>query len=189
MKTTHLFILFCIVVCIQLFIPAQMIWDQESILTSGTKFKFKTRPIDPSDPFRGKYIHLNYELNRAKVKDTTMVTGDRIYVYFRKDANGFAQLDGISKELLKTEKEYVITFVNYVIEDVIHFRLPFESFYMEESKAKEAEIATQRFNRNDSLTNVYAEVYIKNGNSVLQNVFINEMPLQQYVEKQRLLSE
>ena len=56
MKTLYIFILFIIVVCAQLFVPSQMIFQQEDVLKTGTAFKFKTQPVDPSDPFKGKYI-------------------------------------------------------------------------------------------------------------------------------------
>ncbi|MFE3848617.1 GDYXXLXY domain-containing protein [Flavobacterium sp. LB3P45] len=41
-----------------MFVPLQMIFNQENIINTGTKFKFQTVPLDPHDAFRGKYITL-----------------------------------------------------------------------------------------------------------------------------------
>ena len=47
-----IFPLFILVALAQLFVPAKMILDREDVLSTGTAFNFKTRPIDPTDPFR-----------------------------------------------------------------------------------------------------------------------------------------
>ena len=62
-------ILFLLVALAQLFVPAQMIYNQEDILDTGKLVKFQCEPIDPNDPFRGKYITLNFKENRIKVKN------------------------------------------------------------------------------------------------------------------------
>lgn len=41
MKTIHIFIVFILVAVAQLILPAQMIFNQEDILKTGTAFKFK----------------------------------------------------------------------------------------------------------------------------------------------------
>lgn len=64
-----LFILFITVVIAQLFIPVKIILNKEDILKTGTAFKFKTAPIDPTDPFRGEYIILNFDENEFKIED------------------------------------------------------------------------------------------------------------------------
>ena len=46
--------LFVLMVVAQIFVPARMIWKQERMLAKGTEFKFLTRTVDPSDPFRGQ---------------------------------------------------------------------------------------------------------------------------------------
>lgn len=70
MKTIHIFLIFVLVAALQLFIPAQMILKQETILKKGTAYKFKAQPVDPSDPFKGKYINLNYEIDSFKTNDS-----------------------------------------------------------------------------------------------------------------------
>ena len=56
-------VLFVLVALAQLYVPAKMIWDQEDVLKNGSEYKFKTDPVDPNDPFRGKYITLSFDNN------------------------------------------------------------------------------------------------------------------------------
>ncbi|WP_299366528.1 GDYXXLXY domain-containing protein [Winogradskyella sp.] len=190
MKKKHILIMFCVVALIQLFVPAQMIYNQEKVLNDGKAYKFKTRPIDPNDPFRGKYITLRYEINSFKTRDTTWRRGDAVYVYL-KDSLGYAQIDTISKYKLNLKTDYVVakathfrSFKNYSNKSArIHFDLPFNRFYMEEYKAKPAEDAI-RVRRNDTdLKDVYSLVYVKDGEAVLENVFINDVPIIDYIKE------
>lgn len=56
-----------ILVAVQLVVPASMIYNAEAIIAKGTEYKFITTPIDPTDPFRGKYITLSYRENRFQI--------------------------------------------------------------------------------------------------------------------------
>ena len=97
MKTIHIFILFVIVAAAQLFIPAQMIFNKESIINNGAVYKFKTQPVDPSDPYRGKYINLNYEIDSFVTNDSLWERKDKVYVYLDIDSLGFAKVNTVSK--------------------------------------------------------------------------------------------
>ncbi len=190
MKTIHVFIIFIVLAIIQLFIPAQMIFNQESILNNGTAYKFKTQPIDPTDPFRGKFITLSYDVNSASTKDKSWQRYDDVYVYIKTDSLGFAELDTVSKQKLEITNDYVFATVsrfndkNWNIESGyrLYFNLPFDRFYMEESKAYDAELAYRKAQSDSIPNNTYALVYVKDGEAVLDNVFINDVPIAQYVE-------
>lgn len=184
MKTLHIFIIFIIVALVQLFIPAKMILIQEDVLTTGTAYKFKTQPVDPSDPFRGKYITLNYDINSAKTDDSLWYRKDNVYVYLNKDNLGFAELYKVSKEPLDIKNDYVIAEVNRFNKNTqkVNFNLPFNRFYMEESKAKPAEDAYRKAQRDSVPNNIYGLVYIKDGEAVLNDVIINDVSIAKYVE-------
>ena len=93
---------------VQWFVPLNMIMQQETVLKEGTPFKFKTQPIDPNDPFRGKFVVLNYEANRIAVKDGQLwVGGEPVFVKIEADAQGFAQITGLEKIEPLGEKNYV----------------------------------------------------------------------------------
>lgn len=187
MKTTHIFIIFLVVVILQLLVPAKMIFDKEAILKTGTVYKFKTQPIDPSDPFRGKYVTLNYELNTAESMDTTLKRGDKIFVYLETDSLGFAELHSISKTKKSTDRDFVEAKVQWynLKNKSLRFQLEFNRYYMEEFKAKPAEDIYRTYNRRgDTINETYALVAVKVGDAVLKDVFINDKPILHYINTQ-----
>lgn len=174
--------LIVLVFCLQLFVPARMIFRQENTLKTGVPYKFKTRPIDPNDPFRGKYITLNYEANSFKTNENGWENySGMVYVYLFQNEAGFAQVKTVSKTPLDLPEDYIIAQSNYTYNCTIYFELPFNRFYMNENKAYDAEISVMRAQR-DSLKNCYGLVYLKDGIGVLDNVFIDGMDLKKYVK-------
>lgn len=185
MKPIHIFSIFVVVVLAQLFVPIQMIFDQENIISTGTAYKFKTRPVDPSDPFKGKYIWLDYEMNSAASMDSTWTSGQSIFVTLKTDSLGFAMVKEVSKEAPKGG-DYIKANVDWYNKNVrkVLFTLPFNEFYMNETKAYEAELAHARAQRDSIPNNTYALVYVLKGKGVLDNVFINDIPVATYIEKE-----
>lgn len=179
---------FVLIALIQLYIPAKMILDQEDILTTGIIYKFKTAPIDPTDPFRGKYITLNYDNNTIEIEnDSIWKRNQQVFVLIRNDKNGFACIDTVLAEDPQNNRDYFkakIRFIRRNEPKKLTLAFPFDRYYMEETKAYEAEIA-YRETHVDSSQNTYALVAIKNGESVLKDVLINNVPIKEFVEKQR----
>lgn len=185
MKTIHIFMLFIVVSVAQIAVPTQMILNQESIIKSGKPYKFKTQPVDPSDPYRGKYITLNYEIDSFTTNDSTWNRKDKAYIYLGTDSLGFAKINEVSKAPLQTDKDFVIAEVNWydTHKKALHFSLPFDRYYMEESKAYDAEVAVRENQREAVKNNTYALVYVKDGEAVLNDVIIDNVSIKDYVEK------
>jgi len=188
MKTTYTIIIFIVVVLMQLFIPAQMILNQESILKTGKAYKFKTQPVDPSDPFKGKYINLNYDINSFKTNDSLWEQNEPIYVYLETDSLGYAKIDDVSKDVLfENKNDYVRVktgyYDNYSKNLIIQF--PFNKYYMEETKAYDAEVAVRNRQRDSMPNNTFALVYVKDGEAVLSDVIIDDISIKDYVEKEQ----
>lgn len=176
-----LFLLFAV----QLFVPAQMVYQQEDALDTGTAYKFKTQPIDPSDPFRGKFIVLNYEMDSFETTDQTWNDyKGNVFVYLKTDAKGFAAVKTVSKTQLDTPDDYFTAESNYNFNGKVNFDIPFDRFYMNENKAYDAEISVRQAQR-DTTQICYGLVYVKNGAAVLENVFIDDTPIQEFVEEYR----
>lgn len=190
MKTIHLFIAFILIALAQIFIPVQMIRNQESIIDTGVAYKFKTRPVDPTDPFRGKYINLNYDVNTFKTKDTLWAYQQEVYVYLETDSLGFAKASQVSKVQLDVDKDYVMAIANWYNknEQQLHFRLPFNRYYMEETKAYDAEVAVRNRPGDSIQHTTYALVYVKGGEAVLGDVIIDEISIKDYVENKEGLN-
>ncbi|MCT4638134.1 MAG: GDYXXLXY domain-containing protein [Bacteroidales bacterium] len=185
-KKKIIILVFILVALTQLYIPASMIWEKEDIIESGTEFKFRTAPVDPSDPFRGKYITLNYKDNTFKCTDESLwKKGDKAFVSLITDKDGFAKIGDVSKHKPEDNNSYLKAKIGHVTQDgsnMLTIEYPFNRFYMEESKAELAEILYQMVQRDSSAT-TYALVVIKKGNAVLKDVLIDEVSIVDKVEE------
>ena len=169
----------------QWYVPLNMIMQQENILKEGTAFKFKTEPIDPNDPFRGKYIVLNYEANEIEVpQNTDLYTTESVFVKIQNGSDGFAEIAGLEKMAPTANIPYVkaiiISASSNETTKTLRVAYPFERFYMEESKAPKAEALFRDIWR-DSTINVYGLVVINEGKAVLQDVMVDGVPIKDAV--------
>ncbi len=185
MHKSALIVGFILVVLIQLAVPASMIFEREQVLQDGTVYLFKTRPVDPTDPFRGKYIVLNYEANNIVVSDVNgYARGAEVFVTFEVGEDGFAETSSISTVPPTHTKTYLKTTVSHLNEHTqrVYVDLPFNRYYMEETKAPEAERMYNEANREEDKLHAHAAVSIQSGKAVLQEVFIDDMPIKAYLE-------
>jgi len=186
---------FIIMVLMQLYVPAKMIWDKETVVVSGVEYKFKTAPVDPADPFRGKYIRLRYD-SETVVVDTTLdwERGELVYAVLNNDEDGFAKIDTLLKEQPNNGQDYISVEVRYAsspairkrypsrnYKNTILIKYPFDRFYMEESKAYDAEVSAREA-RIDTTNLIYALINVKDGDSVLRDVLIDGVPIQEVVK-------
>ena len=180
-----IFLAFIVVALVQIYVPARIILDRTIVLNSGKEFKFKTAPIDPNDPFRGKYINLNFNDNTIGIQSKEhWARGETVFVLLTTDNNGFAKIRSVSKAKPSDTRDFLKAKVDHVIYDgsKLFIEYPFERFYMEESKAYDAELT---YNRTlpDTSQVAYALVNIKNGESVLKDVMINGISIVEIVKQ------
>lgn len=179
---------FTLVALVQLYVPAKMIWDSEDVLNTGTEFKFKTAPIDPNDPFRGKYITLSYDENTVEVpNEQDWVIGESIYVSLITGKDGFAKILLISKTKPTDNQDFIKAKVMFVTENgsnKLTIDYPFDTYYMEESKAYDAELTYRRSQRDTSKI-TYALINIKNGDAILKDVMIDGTSIKEIVKANR----
>ena len=180
----NILLLFALVAIAQLFVPLQMIFNQENIINTGTEFKFQTAPIDPYDAFRGKYITLFFKEREITVKDAKKwVNGETVFATIISAKNGFAKISSISKSKPKNTDSYLKLKIGFALNnDKIAIDLPFNRFYMNENVALKAE----KIYRESSIkkkNKTYALVAIKNGEAVIKDVRINEVSLKDLANK------
>lgn len=185
MKKTYIYLLFSLMVIAQIAASAQIVYNHEAVITTGNVYKFKTAPIDPSDPFRGKYITLRFDINHFEISHQEYDYNRGVaYAYFSKDAEGFAVLENVSKEKLANSKfDYVKVETTGYYGSHVTFNLPFDRYYMEESKAYDAELLYRENNRRGEDQDVYAVVHIENGTYVLTDVVVNGISIKDAVEE------
>lgn len=184
-----IFPLFIVVALLQLFVPTKMILDRERILNKGKIYKFKTAPIDPTDPFRGKYITLTFAERSISLDSTAKwKRGESLYALLDVDADGYVKLTGISKKKPDSTQDFVKAKAGHVrryINVSVNIEYPFNRYYMEESKAYDAERYTRRRLNVDSTQNVYALVRVIDGESVLQDVMVDDKRIEDLVKEKQ----
>lgn len=183
MKNKNILImLFLFVAMAQLFVPSQMIYNQEDIINTGKLIKFQCEPIDPNDPFRGKYITLNFKESGIKVKNVKeWNSNETIFAKIETAKDGFAKIKSISKTKPNDDSIYLKLKINYITEydgNKIHLDFPFNRFYMNENKAKNAEIAYAESTK-DTTKIAYALVATKNGEAVIKDVLIDNISIKE----------
>ncbi|WP_457616425.1 GDYXXLXY domain-containing protein [Lutibacter sp.] len=179
------FYIFIVIALVQLYVPVQMILRKEKVLDEGVHFKFKTAPIDPSDPFRGKYVKLSFEANTIIVNDKNWTRNEAVYVLIDADSLGYAKIVSVSKELPKNTSNYIkakVSYVSFKSPYRLTIQYPFDRYYMEESKAP---IAEELYREATQLktTIAYALVSVKDGDAVLKDVFIDNTPIKEIIQE------
>lgn len=174
------------VALLQLYVPVNMILGRESILKNGKQYKFKAAPVDPNDPFRGKYIVLQYDARVARVKDKSIWDNEQpLFVVIDTDKDGYAKVDTILKERPFGTKDFIKAKVDYVSYDsLVYIDYPFNRYYMEEHKAPEAEKLYVQSVR-DTSHKTYSLVCIKDGEAVLKDVFIDDKPVNLIIKEEK----
>ncbi|NQX91224.1 MAG: GDYXXLXY domain-containing protein [Flavobacteriales bacterium] len=154
------------------------IWKQESILINGEVLKFRTAPLDPNDFLRGKYVRLSFA-QRSCDCDISLSYDQPVYVTFEMDEDGFAKPKQIHTQI--PEESYLKTKARKSYNsDMCWVELPFNRFYMEESKAPLAESIL----RSRDEETVYAEVMLKDGKARIKDVYVDGQSISEYVALQ-----
>lgn len=138
-------ILLIVLFAIQLAIPGYMIFEQNQILTEGTAYKFKTRPIDPYDPFRGRYVTLAFDANQdviPVVEGADIESEQWVYALLDIDDEGYAVLQGLTDVEPDSGQDYLYLETYYRSYDGgFQVKLPFNRYYASEESAPKIESA------------------------------------------------
>lgn len=175
-------ILFILMVSVQLFVPAFMIWSKEKVVKNGVVYNFKVAPLDPNDPFRGKYIVVNVLANHLEDElGCDWKRGQTAHLIMGIDKDGFAKPLAIQEQRPFGE-DYIEVKIDYVSGKEVFFNYPFDRFYMDEDKAYPAELI---YNESLRYTNefIYALVRVHEGKAVLEDVKINDISLTDLVDQ------
>jgi len=171
-----------LVAAAQLAVPAQMIIQHEEVLRAGTVFKFRTMPVDPYDAFRGRYVSLRIEQTALPVlSGAPWKNGQKVFAMIETDATGFSKLG----ELRATRPEsqpYLTVRVSNIAGPTADVQVPLDRYYMEESLAPAAEKAYREHAR-PSERNAYITVRIRDGLGVIENLWVDGVPIQEFVTR------
>lgn len=176
--------LFVLLALAQLYFPASMIWQQQKTITEGKAYRFETAPVDPNDPFRGKYITLRFTTeNFYSDEIENLPEAGKVFVLLGEDENGLAKIENVQSSQPEANKDYFIAEVDYknLNRGFVNLSFPFDKYYMEESKAYEAEMAHWRARRDTSQL-TYALVMVSEGNTALEDVILDGVSIKEVVE-------
>ena len=170
-----------ILILAQFAIPFSMIQRHENILINGELFKFRTRPIDPADPFQGRYVQLGIDQNYIPYPEDQKPDLNYKAVIFatvERNEEGFAHFTDWSRERpanghflkirYKGQRHVWIPESKKRIYKGMRLDIPFDRYYMEETKAPRAERLAREATRG---TNCWVNVRIINGKAVIEDVF------------------
>ena len=197
-NTRLLFGLFCAAALAQLGVPAWMIAEHERTLATGERFLFRTRPVDPYDAFRGRYVALSFEQGIYKTDDPGKLRrGLVVFALLESDEDGFARIAGLS-ESRPDSGAYIKTRIRDVRQErrmspdgrerepipgswEIRLELPFERFYMEERLAPEAERVV-RERSGAGRQDAYIAVRVRSGIAVIEDLFVGGKPIREFFD-------
>lgn len=159
----------------QWYIPLKMLNNQEVVIKNGKEFHFQTRPVDPYDPFRGKYIDLNFVLNSYEATYIDPSFEGVAYAELGTNANGFATINSIAKQPY-AHSNYLKIDVKNVQSNTAYFELPFNKFFLNEDLAYTAENSVMTLNNEDKLK-CFAKVMVKDGAYSLEDVMLEDQSI------------
>ena len=175
--------LFLCLALAQLAVPASIIVRRELILHYGRQYRFLTAPVDPYDPFRGRYVALNLPANMAPTLPGIQLTsGQGVYALLTEDAAGFATIASLSLTPPGGDT-YFQTSVKYVSGDRVHIAIPFDRYYTDEHLAPAAERAYQHYSRGQT-HEAYITVRVREGLAVLEELYIAGKPLREFLQQE-----
>jgi uncharacterized membrane-anchored protein len=175
----------------------------ERILVSGTPYKIRTEPIDPGDPFRGRYVAVRPAIVVAKpiAPETerllqSIQTGDAVktYVTLATDSEGFARVAGVLREppaagdylaidgatpnfAPRPDKPGESEVTGYTIS------FSFNRYYMNEAAAPMAEDKYVEASRRNAEARAWLNVRVKDGTAVIEGLVIDGVPIEELIRR------
>lgn len=195
-----IFLIFALAIIV---VPLYVIVSSQDILNNGTFYKFRPQAYDPLDPFRGKYLRVNYDTRQIPTEED-FEDGDEVYVSIGVDEEGFAFFEEAftkppkkgdyltSKVLYVSGMEEIRSGVfgrrsNAIVDDdrgnykrMVSIEIPDNmcKYFINEDYALPAEKAFIK-----ERENAYIGVRIKDGQCRLEDIYIKDMPIMEYLKK------
>lgn len=181
MKTARLGI-FVLVAIAQLSVPAILAWGRIQTLAHGRVWKLKTAPVDPEDAVRGRYVMLRFDAEDKYRQAEKLKSADYVYAILKEDVDGFAWIDHLSSSPSPSDSAMKVEPGGYWDEQQ-RVVFPFRYFWLSEKRAPAAEQA-YRENSKRGQQNAFVTIRIRNGDAALEQLFIDNKPLADYLREQ-----
>lgn len=160
-------------------VPVFLIYRGQTTLQQGVQYRFRTAPVDPADPFRGRYVRLDFEAARIVPQGSAreLEADQRAYASLARDAQGDAIVTGLGVTP-PDAGDYLHVQVLWNHGEELQMRLPFDRYYLDERLAPEAERRywagrPGRGDEEDPRRPAYATVRVYKGYAVLEELYID----------------
>lgn len=170
-----------LVLLVQWIVPAWMIVAHEKGLEEGTEVRLEVAPVDPYDPFRGRYVRINPEPAFAEgvsIPDG-MRHGDTVYAVLDQQSDGPARVTGLVRERPPKGTLYIEASVRSPAGRSVD--LGISRYYMNEKLAPVAEDLVRDRLRDGA--EVIVTLRVLDGTAVVSGLFIDGVPPEELAGK------
>lgn len=185
-------LLFAVVALAQWAVPLGMIVRKEGVVRDGVAYRFRLRPVDPRDPFRGDYVTL-----RFAAFDGTFTIPEGIpeegpidaFAVLDTDSEGFAHVTGLAQERPASGDHVRVTATAYrqeiggwpMARDV---GPSFTRYYLREGGGRVVERLLQERARGDGTLDAYAVVRVRQGEGVIEDLVVGGRSVSEWMEEE-----
>ena len=178
--------LFSIMALICLSVPGWMVLRYERALSQGESVKFRCTPVNPYDPFRGRYVALSFGAAQNYIPfsdddERYPRRGQRVYAILEIQEDGFARITSVQRKPAR-EGLYFTANVRYSVgREKVKLRLPFDRYYMNEQVAPEAERRYREAVRRDESgepPDSYVLLRVHKGLAAIEGLYIEGEPIE-----------
>lgn len=171
-------VLFALVALAQLSVPAWAVWMRTQTLSKGKLWKFRIAPIDPSDAVRGHYVTLSFAAEQVPRSEPVLLEAPT-FAYLKEDSHGFAEVDHLSPTAALSDNVIKVLPEGWW-NNVQRVKFPFERLWLAEGVAPAVDHAYAESIRQKK-DNVYVTVRVHNGDAALDQLFIDDQPIAEYL--------
>lgn len=174
-------ILFLLIVIAQLSVPATMVIRHEYTSNKGIELKFAVIPVDPVNPYMGRYVTMQFEKTLANPTDESYRKGEKAWVTIRLDEHGFAHPVSLLKDMPADSIAVPVTInSDPATRRTIPYEYTFEQYFMNEDKAQKVESRLRNSGRQRDANDVYLSVYVNGGVVSVNGLFIDGKPAEEF---------
>ena len=179
--------LLVLVAVVQIAVPAGIALQQEATLCWGRQIKVAIQPVDPSQPFMGRYVALQFRDLNIYDESGKFREDEAVYVALEDDANGFAH----AKAILAAppgNQAYIPARIGGSSGGQAVYA--FNRFYLMEENAPQVEqrLAARRtvpgVNLQSRTTNAYVTVRVWKNTATLEQLYIDNLPVDEFLRGQ-----
>lgn len=182
-------LLFLLAAAVQLGVIGWMLGSREVVLRKGQPVKFVVAPVDPYDPFRGRYVALSFPADTVEAPEDASV-GDIVYAILDVDSEGYATVANLETTPPAGSMAYLEVTIRHLYSEqdeegeeprmMVWINLPFDRYYMNEHTAPEAERIYREALRDETEANArenYLVVKVHKGRAVAEQLVLRGEPL------------